>query len=195
MVFDRRLRRAATALSLAALAASASGCAALGNALGVNKNPPDEFAIVTKAPLVVPPDFALRPPRPGEARPQEASPSAQARVALFGQNAAADPSAGQPSLGEQVLMRDAGVLSADPNIRALIDGEAGGLANKETSFANQLIFWRTDGMEIDDELAPLLVDNPEEWNENRRDMIRRAIGEDAQVTIRRGGAVSLPGVF
>ena len=54
------------ALILPAMAA----CSALGG-----KNPPDEFAITTKAPLVVPPDYALRPPKPGESRPQELSSS------------------------------------------------------------------------------------------------------------------------
>lgn len=43
---------------------SATGCTGLGKALGDGKNPPDEFAIATKAPLVVPPDYALRHPSP-----------------------------------------------------------------------------------------------------------------------------------
>jgi len=38
----------------------------------------DEFAVVTKAPLIMPPDYNLRPPRPGAARPQEQSERQQA---------------------------------------------------------------------------------------------------------------------
>lgn len=45
---------------------------------------PDEFAVQRRAPLVVPPDFALNPPRPGAPRPQEADSSTQALQALFG---------------------------------------------------------------------------------------------------------------
>jgi hypothetical protein len=44
---------------------------------------PDEFAVGRNAPLVVPPDFALTPPRPGEAD-VGADPRAQALQALFG---------------------------------------------------------------------------------------------------------------
>ena len=44
---------------------------------------PDEFAVGRSAPLVVPPDFALTPPRPGEAD-TGGDPRAQALQALFG---------------------------------------------------------------------------------------------------------------
>ena len=35
---------------------------------------PDEFGVVSRAPLSQPPDFALRPPRTGEKRPNEVTP-------------------------------------------------------------------------------------------------------------------------
>ena len=44
---------------------------------------PDEFAVARNAPLVIPPDFALTPPRPGEPD-AGADPRAQALQALFG---------------------------------------------------------------------------------------------------------------
>ena len=45
---------------------------------------PDEFAVARQAPLVIPPDFSLVPPKPGAPRPQEADSSTQALQALFG---------------------------------------------------------------------------------------------------------------
>jgi type IV pilus biogenesis protein CpaD/CtpE len=69
--------------SAAALAASAlllAGCASGGLS---GRNAPDEYAVARNAPLVVPPDFALTPPRPGEAAPATDS-RAQAIQALFG---------------------------------------------------------------------------------------------------------------
>ena len=39
---------------------------------------PNEFVVGRSAPLVVPPDFALVPPRPGAPRPQETDSSTQA---------------------------------------------------------------------------------------------------------------------
>jgi len=45
---------------------------------------PDEFRVARGAPLVVPPDFALTPPRPGEPDQGLQDPRAQALQALFG---------------------------------------------------------------------------------------------------------------
>ena len=45
---------------------------------------PDEFAVARNAPLVIPPDYALTPPRPGEADVGSQDPRAQALQALFG---------------------------------------------------------------------------------------------------------------
>lgn len=55
---------------------------------GLNRTRPDEFAVARRAPLVVPPDFALAPPSPGAPRPQEADSSTQALQAMFGGPAA-----------------------------------------------------------------------------------------------------------
>ena len=48
-----------------ALTLSLSACDSLRREAGLTKQPPDEFAVVTKAPLIIPPDFNLHPPAPG----------------------------------------------------------------------------------------------------------------------------------
>jgi len=45
---------------------------------------PDEFAVQRQTPLIIPPDFALTPPKPGEPRPAERSLEQQTLDALFG---------------------------------------------------------------------------------------------------------------
>lgn len=50
----------------------------------LNRNRPDEFAVQRQSPLVVPPDFSLNPPRPGQPRPVEDSLQRQTLDALFG---------------------------------------------------------------------------------------------------------------
>ena len=45
-----------------------SGC---GAGKSLDRARPDEFAVARQAPLVIPPDFALVPPQPGAARPQD----------------------------------------------------------------------------------------------------------------------------
>ena len=58
-----------------------AGCAS-GGPFG--RQGPDEFRVTRGAPLVVPPDFALTPPRPGEPDQGLQDPRAQALQALFG---------------------------------------------------------------------------------------------------------------
>jgi len=43
---------------------------------------PDEFAVESRAPLTIPPEFDLRPPQPGAPRPQEASSADKARKVI-----------------------------------------------------------------------------------------------------------------
>ena len=75
--------RSAVRLVLAVSAATlVAGCAA-GGPFGRGRGP-DEFAVARNAPLAVPPDFALTPPRPGEAEQGTTDPRAQALQALFG---------------------------------------------------------------------------------------------------------------
>jgi len=176
---------------LALIAAVTSGCAGFGRALGGGKNPPDEFAIATKAPLVVPPDYSLRPPKPGESRPQELSASDRARQVLLG-----DPNAEPPSQGEQVFLQKANALSADPNIRSILNAENGGRADKDRSFANQLIFWKFADGKVDDSAAPLRVENPQEWLEARETAIKAVTGEEGKVVIKKDNqTLGLPGIF
>src|SRR3546814_9072603 len=96
-----------------------AGCQSTRKALGMNKVTPDEFRVVTKAPLVVPPDYALRPPAPGQPRPQELQPESAARNALLGQR---DAEARSP--GEKLLAEKAGAEKADPLIRYVKIGRA-----------------------------------------------------------------------
>ena len=120
-------------------AAGLAGCQSTQKALGMSKVTPDEFRIVTKAPLVVPPDFALRPPAPGKPRPQELQPESAARTALLGQREGE-----VRSQGEKLLVAKAGADRADPLIRYVVDDEFGDVAHKDKSFADKVMFWRHD---------------------------------------------------
>ncbi|MGH6909011.1 MAG: DUF3035 domain-containing protein [Phenylobacterium sp.] len=116
-----------------------TACQSTRKSLGMTKVTPDEFRIVTKAPLVVPPDYALRPPAPGKPRPQELQPESAARNALLG----AREAEGRTD-GEKLLVAKAGADKADPLIRYVVDDEFGDVAHKEKSFADKVMFWRSD---------------------------------------------------
>lgn len=126
-------------LLIGAAGAALAGCGSTSQALGVSKVTPDEFRVIAKAPLVVPPDYALRPPAPGEPRPQELQPESAARQALLGQRAAQSRTE-----AESLLVAKAGGDKADPLVRYVVDDEFGDLAHKEKSFSDRVLFWRKD---------------------------------------------------
>lgn len=127
--------RAAVAVVLLA-GVGLAGCSSAARMFG-GGSAPDEFRTVARAPLVVPPDYSLRPPKPGEPRPQELQPESAARVALLGQREAA-----ARDDGEKLLVEKAGGDRADPLARYVIDDEFGDLAHKDKSFADKVMFWR-----------------------------------------------------
>ncbi len=123
-----------------ALAASAStlllaGCAGG----GIGERGPDEFAVARNAPLVVPPDFALAPPRPGEAAPATDS-RALAVQALFG-----GPSA--RSATERQLLGEAGAANADPGARSVVGDPSTTVVDKGSTTQTILAVPEGDGQE------------------------------------------------
>src|SRR4029079_15263251 len=103
------------------------GCWAFRGGTGAGKTPPDEFTVVTKAPLVIPPDYNLRPPQPGAAARNEPDPDAQARDPLCPQGAAAQAAAlgTAYSDGEKLLLTKSNALAVDPDIRRGISSDVG----------------------------------------------------------------------
>lgn len=127
-----------TALFLLSLScAFLAGCSGTKETLGLNKKAPDEFQVVKRAPLSLPPDYTLRPPRPGAPRPQELEPTMQAQQAVFGEQATASQAV-QPTNGEQLLLQQAGAQAANPEIRAIVDQETTTLHDRNKPTAEKL---------------------------------------------------------
>lgn len=125
-----------------------SGCGNMRDTLGLGKNPPDEFAVVTRAPLSMPPTYDLRPPLPGAPRPQEQRASDAARQALVGQIPGARPTASTglkpvtvqsaAGQGERGLLAQAGAGTADDAVRAQIDRETAQMESVNASLLAQI---------------------------------------------------------
>lgn len=139
-------------LALLACAVLLTGCDSTKEALGLTKKSPDEFVVVTKAPLVLPPEFGLRPPDPGAPRPQEV-PARDRAAAAFGGNStdaagqitplSRGAVANQPrSAGEQALLQQARAGNADPDIRRKVNDEFTQLAERDRRFVDRLMFWQ-----------------------------------------------------
>ena len=123
-------------------AAVLGGCAAKApRGVFAGRSGPNEFVVGRAQPLVVPPDFALVPPRPGAPRPQELSEQAQAEQALVPQAALGAGAGGSPSPGQMALLQAAGP-TAPADIRAEVNRDAS-LNQPNQSFVDRLMFWRT----------------------------------------------------
>jgi hypothetical protein len=129
------------------------GCTSIRETLGLTKRSPDEFRVVSRAPLSMPPDYSLRPPTPGAPRPQEGTTRDQAAAAVFGYpGAGLEPDqippigegedASAESAGESSLLQSAGAGGIDPNIRQLVDTETSEEQADSLTLAERLIFWR-----------------------------------------------------
>ncbi len=130
--------RIALMLLLPLIAACEDG--SVRNTLGLDRAAPDEFTVVSRPPLSVPPEFTLRPPRPGE-EPRGLATDAQARSLITGKpvapsdvNALDAPtveSAVTPvlqndalSMGANSLLKRAGADAADETIRSKLGEDA-----------------------------------------------------------------------
>lgn len=149
MTARHRTVRLGAGLLLGVATLALTGCGSGGgikNALGYGKSAPDEFAITTQAPLVIPPDFSLRPPAPGAPRPQDTQPGTTAQQAMFGSDgetiASTASSLGNVSPGEAALLTQTGAANASPDIRATVDNETRTLDTKSPSFTDQVLFWK-----------------------------------------------------
>lgn len=91
-----RVRRGLVLGMVAILALGGCARGSVQEALGLGKRAPDEFAVVKRAPLIVPPEYDLRPPDPGAPRPNIGRTADQARIAMTGSREA-------PSSASQIL--------------------------------------------------------------------------------------------
>ncbi len=155
------MARLSVLLAFAGLTAAAAlaGCSGARETLGLEKKPaPDEFAVTTRQPLALPPNFQLRPPQPGAA-PLETAVTEKAKQTVFGRDPKATPTgasasaaanAGDPavpgfqrlSAGEQAILARAGASNADPNIRILVDRDSQQIADANKTLVDDLLFWR-----------------------------------------------------
>lgn len=138
--------------SLAAMMLLA-GCSGVAESLGFGRNSPDEFAVVDRPPLALPPDYTLRPPEPGAARPQEINLSDRAGMILYGANGAGangtETQSGQTGVGtmakdgaEIALLTAAGADKSEKDIRTKVDSEAEGKIAGSEHLVEDLLWWK-----------------------------------------------------
>lgn len=157
-------------MAVMALGLVLGGCSQVADQLGVSKRAPDEFSVVSKAPLILPPDYTLRPPRPGAPRPTAVTPENVARAATFGTpakttSANASPAAraqaalaeagrasASKSTGELAMLERAGAKDDQSEIRKVIRLETTAVIEKNNTFAKKILFWQKTDVEKGDSI-------------------------------------------
>jgi len=118
-----------------------SGCSSdtVKSTLGLDRSAPDEFRVVSRPPLSVPPEFTLRPPANSDASPNQSSASSQAQSVILGGTGTADnapapakvtkttsrktTASSGTSGADAAFLKDAGADQADPKIRDTLTEE------------------------------------------------------------------------
>src|SRR5579859_4931835 len=132
MIAPRTSKAGTVAIALVLAAVSLSACSDARRALGYDKAPPDEFAVIARAPLA---------PAPGAARPQEGTATDQARAALTpGKTAPA--AAPDGTKGEQFLLAKSGGDKAPKDIRRTVNEETTQMVEADDHFVDRLMFWQ-----------------------------------------------------
>nr|WP_070960074.1 DUF3035 domain-containing protein [Hyphomonas sp. Mor2] len=128
------MKRTALILSTGLALTLVTGCAGLSGS-----NSPDEFRVVKKAPLVVPPEYSLRPPPAGQSQPFEVDAERAGTASAFGTDLGQDASA-----AERALVAAAGANAVSPVIRQRVDWEEARTIRKASSIADRVLSWNGD---------------------------------------------------
>ncbi|MEC9346922.1 MAG: DUF3035 domain-containing protein [Pseudomonadota bacterium] len=127
------------------------GCESAKNALGINKTSPDESRVSVYSPLVVPPDFQLRPPGSGGVEVQGTRNTARQVTSVAigpdGRIVTTVSGGGGPensSTGELAVLRQAGALSPPEGIRELAVAQEESLRRLNQLLTDLILFGEKD---------------------------------------------------
>lgn len=163
-------------MPVVAVALAVSACGGVREAVGIDRDSPDEFQVTVRAPLSMPSDFGLRAPRPGAQRPQEEPLRDRTRQIVL--DATGDDKAKKAqtpeikgiSKAEAALLRKVGGDVVDPGIRQVVEKETTALELEAKGLVDDLLFWK-------DNTPPAKVVDP--VAERRRLQGNAALGRSA----------------
>ena len=186
-------RRQRSLLGLALVALALTGCSDVRRSIGLDRQSPYEFTVVSRAPLSMPPSLAnLPPPRPGAMRPQDSTSSAVAAASVFGGSSrGAAASAAGKTQGESALIAQAGAKSGiEPGIRNKVDQETTQLIVADKRWIDTLLFWQTQDQ-------PFSVVDPKKESQRLREAqaTGKALNDGTVPTVERKRKAPLEGLF
>ena len=127
-----------TFLAIAILIVVLSACTSVKKELGIARNSPDEFTVIKRAPLTLPPEYNLKPPVDKNDVANEdvlkSKASNVAKQAIIGKSVEKQ----QINEADDLLLSKMGANDADPNIRAQIDKDNGYILLKNQTLIEKL---------------------------------------------------------
>ncbi len=134
---DPRMKNLRNLTTIVFLCGALAGCGdALSEAFGFKKQVPDEFVVVTRPPLVLPPEYNLRPPGENDKRPPVISGTDLARSIAFPQSAGATE---VNTTEADVLAKASDDKPYGDGIREQIENERQGTASETPEIIEQLV--------------------------------------------------------
>ncbi len=144
------------------------GCGNVQKELGLERQPIDEFNVVTRAPLSLPPNYELRPPEPGAPRPQEVDTRSQLEREFLGTN----EQDMELTEGERSFLSRADALDASNDVREELDRERLNPSEEEKGFLEKYNPFRRSKDDAD------TVDPTKEADRLRKEQEKRTQGQE-----------------
>ena len=124
-----------------------AGCSSARDIVGLSKQSPDEFEVVTRAPLSLPPDYGLRVPIPNSSRTQEKSvgESADDLISAKGSLLSRQKLSRRDGLGsispvEEAILGRARAERSNDSIRAKLNSENKAISGTDKKLIEKIIF-------------------------------------------------------
>ncbi len=144
-----------TFLSVAIIIIALSGCSSMKKELGIARNSPDEFTVIKRAPLTLPPEYALRPPVnkndvTNRGILKNTAPN-RAKQAILGNSSGK----AEINAADDILLSKMGAHDANPEIRRQINKDNGYLYLKNQTLIDKLT--SKDDVDLDINKVPASI--------------------------------------
>ncbi len=117
--------------------------------MGLGRNSPDEFTVVKRAPLTLPPNYGVLPEPGASTADSAALAGQQAKSAVFGEVKGEQPKGS----AEDALLGKIGTGVASPEIRRELDREQGEVTLDDKALTERLMFWREEETAVHETLV------------------------------------------
>ena len=118
----------------------------------MGRKTPDEFAVMKRQPLSMPPEYNIEPPEPGKEPLKQPNPEKKAKQAIFGQT---DETPSNISGTDNTFLDELGTGEYNPNIRGMLEDELINDPANNKYLIDGLMFWG-------DKDNSVVIDNLEE---------------------------------